>query len=140
MVAPEKAAAISAFQDNLETALLSGDPKTAHTAISHILPSKFPAISYLDPPDGTPASSYSEHKLTFRNYFAGILDAKCVSFQHHIDQHRMSYVSNTCSNFGGSKIDINPAHLMSHADLCRKFAKLKPKGLGESCLAGELYA
>eukprot|EP00973_Karenia_brevis_P093539 12417799-Karenia_brevis.AAC.1 len=29
---------------------------------------------------------------------------------------------------------------MSHADLSRRFAKLKPKGLGESCLGGELYA
>eukprot|EP00973_Karenia_brevis_P043212 5986418-Karenia_brevis.AAC.1 len=91
MIVLEKAAALSASQDRLENALLTGNPKVAHAAIASVLPSKFPAISYLDHPDGTPASSYSDHKLIFRNYFAGIVDAKCVSFQQHIEQHRASH-------------------------------------------------
>eukprot|EP00973_Karenia_brevis_P021856 3004853-Karenia_brevis.AAC.1 len=64
-----------------------------------------------------------------------VMDAKCVSFSSHIESHRADYVGEKAS-----KISIDNHAFVSHADLSRHFAKLKPKGVGENRIGGELYA
>eukprot|EP00973_Karenia_brevis_P061152 8504455-Karenia_brevis.AAC.1 len=126
----EKLADLARNVDKVNSSIESGDPVRIHQAIKHAFPQKQRMQCAVIGDDGTPALTYAHHKQIFRDYFSQLMSADIVSFESLIECQRKSYSSPSSSD----GVPMDPGAFLSVPDLCRDFAKLEPKGVGENRL------
>ena len=101
------------------------------------MPKSFSSHPYIDG-----CSDIIQHKMAFRTHICNLLQCQVKTLAEHIQDHRAgfadgSHMHNVCS---ANAVAIDPGLVPSISEVTTRMAKLGPKGLGESLIAGELFA
>eukprot|EP00973_Karenia_brevis_P046063 6380325-Karenia_brevis.AAC.1 len=127
--------------DKVEKLFLDGSPVDVFKHIGAFMPKSKSASVFMSSLDGEPAKTFVDHKRHFQQYFAQLTSAATSTYSSHVDRYRSSYQQGllAASVCGRHECRVDPSLFVSQTQLTSKFAHMKPKGLGENRLGGELF-
>ena len=132
----ERSAYYAQRSEAIETAMCSGDPTIVHNSIKHALPKPYHHTQHVTNNMGHISTNIVETQQHFQEYFGDLLNGTVITYSELVDRHRLKLSHNSTHQH----IPITATIFLSQSQIAFKFAKLKPKAVGESGLGGELFA
>ena len=123
--------------EEIENGLRSESSKVSFKAVKDVIPKKARGTSRLAGPDGKPATSSVGEQRIMRAHFSATLSGRECTLADLID------ADNAALRASLDRVAVIPKDrqvVPSLPTLILKFARLKPKGVGEDVLGGELFS
>ena len=126
-----------AHADNVADVFFNYEPIRVFRHIARHMPKSFSTHCYIDG-----CNDIVQHKMAFRTHMCSLLQGKVTTLADHINDHRAGFAdgSHMSTSLSASAVATHPDLIPSISELTIRMAKMRPKGLGESNLGGELFA